>query len=216
MNPHQVQELQDENDLIRRAASAQKDQLALSKLLVKYQPLIMAAVHDWRYKELGEEAQEVAQLYFLDAVNTFDEGRGVPFAAYVKSHVYGGLKTFWLAELRRRARELQPDVLEEGDEENEAGVWDAIFLAARGLSPSGSAELSGLGRHMDSYQQADFREDVEEALRALTQREREVVREIYFRECPAREAARKLNLSEGRVSKLKKSALGKLRQLLQG
>jgi cell division protease FtsH len=59
-------------------------------------------------------------------------------------------------------------------------------------------------------------EDMEEALRALTQREREVVREIYFRECPAREAARKLNLSEGRVSKLKNSALGKLRQLLQG
>ena len=95
------QDLQDENDLIRRAASAQ-DQLALSKLLVKYQPLIMSAAHDWHYRELGEEAQSVAQLYFMDAVNTFDTARGVPFAAYVKTHVHGGLQTFLKAEKRRQ------------------------------------------------------------------------------------------------------------------
>ena len=218
MKEQTVQEMQEENELIRRAASAHKDQLALSKLLVKYQPLIMAASHDWQYRELGEEAQAIAQLYFLDAVNTFDTERGVPFAAYVKSHVYGGLKTFWLAELRRRARELKPDGMEDesgSGEENEAGVWDAIFLAAKGISPSGSAEMSGLGRHMDGYEQVDFRSEVEEALRALTQREREVVREIYFRDCPAHAAARKLKLSESRVSRLKNSALVKMRRVMK-
>lgn len=215
MEKQTQQELKEENDLIRRAGSAEKDQLALSKLLVKYQPLIMAASHDWRYSELGEEAQEVAQLYFLDAVNTFDPERGAAFGAYVKSHVYGGLRTFWLAELRRRARELRPNALEEADgEEQEAGAWDAIFLAAKGLETSGSAEMGGLGRHMDGYEAVDFRDEVEEALRALTQREREVVRELYFRDCPAHAAAKKLHLSEGRVSRLKNSALGKMRKIM--
>ena len=217
MEKQTQQELKEENDLIRRAGSAHKDQLALSKLLVKYQPLIMAASHDWRYSELGEEAQEVAQLYFLDAVNTFDPERGAAFGAYVKSHVYGGLRTYWLAELRRRARELRPDALEgeeSGGEEQETGVWDAVFLAAKGIGPSGSAEMGGLGRHMDGYAAVDFRDEVEEALRALTQREREVVRELYFRDCPAHAAAKHLNLSEGRVSRLKNSALAKLRQVM--
>ena len=186
------QDLQDENDLIRRAASAQ-DQLALSKLLVKYQPLIMSAAHDWHYRELGEEAQSVAQLYFMDAVNTFDTARGVPFK-------------------RRQQREVQPDGMagHEGEEDAPA-PWDAVFLASRGNTPSGSAELGGLGEHMDSYEQAELRQEVEEALRNLTQRERDVVREIYFRDCPAYAAAQKLRLSPGRVSRIRQSALRKMR-----
>lgn len=205
------QDLQDENDLIRRAASAQ-DQLALSKLLVKYQPLIMSAAHDWHYLELGEEAQSVAQLYFMDAVNTFDTARGVPFAAYVKKHVHGGLQTFLKAEKRRQQREVQPDGMAEHEGEEDAPApWDAVFLASRGNTPSGSAELGGLGEHMDSYEQAELRQEVEEALRNLTQRERDVVREIYFRDCPAYAAAQKLRLSPGRVSRIRQSALRKMR-----
>ena len=205
------QDLQDENDLIRRAASAQ-DQLALSKLLVKYQPLIMSAAHDWHYMELGEEAQSVAQLYFMDAVNTFDTARGVPFAAYVKNHVHGGLQTFLKAEKRRQQREVQPDGMAEHEGEEDAPApWDAVFLASRGTTPSGSAELGGLGEHMDSYEQAELRQEVEEALRNLTQRERDVVREIYFRDCPAYAAAQKLRLSPGRVSRIRQSALRKMR-----
>ena len=177
----------------------------------------MAASHDWRYRELGEEAQEVAQLYFMDAVNNFEAERGVPFAAYVKVRVYGGLSTFLQAERRRREREVRPDGMGEGEGEEESGPapWDAVFLASRGHTPSGSAEMGGLGEHMDSYEQAELRQEVEEALRNLTQRERDVVREIYFRDCPAYAAAQKLRLSPGRVSKIKHSALAKMRKIMR-
>lgn len=208
-------EMQEENELIRRAASA-KDQLALSKLLIKYHPLLMAAAHDWHYRELGEEAQEISQLYFMDAVNTFDDTRGVPFAAFVKAKVYGGLNTFLKAEKRRREREIRPDSMgeQEGEEAPETTPWDAVFLASRGNTPSGSADMSGLGEHIDSYEQAELRQEVEEALRNLNQREREVVREIYFRECPAYAAARKLQLSPSRISRIKQSALKKMRTFM--
>ena len=211
---------EEENELVRRAAG-EKDQLALSKLLVKYHPLFMKVTHDRKYALLGEEAQEIAQLYFLEAVNTFEASRGVPFAAYLKLKIEWGLRDFLAGALEKKRREKDTDgtldgLGERSEREGDGlSVWDAAFLKGRENLSSGSAEMGGLGTRMDSFQQVDMRDALARAMASLPPGERTVVEKIYFKDCPAKEVALQLGLSASRISHLKNAALKKLRGFMQ-
>lgn len=207
---------EEENELVRRAAG-EKDQRALARLLVKYHPLFMRVVHDTQYKILGDDVQALAQLFFLEAVNTFEAGRGVPFAAYLKNLLAWRLGDFVKGAVLREKNEVRTDGLlapaGEGGEGEPVSIWDAIFLGG-GENQSPSAELGGLGRHMDGYERIEFEDSLQRALGELSDRERQVVTGIYLQDRSAREVAEKLGLSPSRVSHIRERALGKLRALL--
>lgn len=209
---------EEENELVRKSAE-EKDQVALSRLLIKYHPLFMRVVHDSKYGILGEDVQEIAQLYFLEAVNTFDPEKGVPFAAYLKLQIEWGLKKYLSAayekDMHEKEMDGRADLSRSGDREGEqVDIWDALFLQGGETTSASSAEMGGLGQHMDSFEQVEFRESLARAMGELSDRERRIVEGIYVLELPAKKVAASLGLSPSRVSHLKESALGKLRQML--
>ena len=195
----------------RVAAAAAGDQQALAELLVQYAPLFRAeAGRNW-LPYLSEDLQGMAQLYFLEAVKTYDPKRGVPFAAYLKSKVHGGISTFAAAERRRRQREMKPEDYHPAKGEQapgaEAGnVWDAVFEAAAGLE--------AYSHDLDTYARVEVRESLKEAFKHLTDREREILVSVYVSRKSLRETAEHLGLCQQRISQLKKRLLEKLRRAL--
>lgn len=218
-NQAEVMDIQEENELVRKAAE-EKDQLALSRLLVKYHPLFMRVTHDRKYSLLGEDVQEIAQLYFLEAVNTFEAGRGVPFAAYLKRRVEWGLDDFMkgaaAAACEVQAESLREKGKEGGSREGESvDIWDALFLKGGECISSGSADMGGLSGRTDSYEQVELKDSVHRAMESLSENERLVLEGIYILDMPAQKVAASLGLSPSRVSHLKESALKKLREQLK-
>ena len=216
---------EEENELVRRSAE-EKDQVALSRLLIKYHPLFMRVAHDSKYGILGEDVQEIAQLYFLEAVNTFDPEKGVPFAAYLKMQIEWGLNKYLRAAYEKEKHEEEmdgrADLSRSGDREGEqVDIWDALFLQGGETTSASSAEMGGLGQHMDSFEQVEFRESLARAdalargMEALKHGERRIVEEIYFQDRPANEVALCLGLSKSRISHMKNTALKKLRKFMQ-
>jgi len=184
---------EEERREVARAAGG--DQMALAQLLIRYQPLIQGATHARRFAFLGEDAHQAAQLYFMDAVETYDPARG-HFAPYARLRVYGGLSDFARAELRRRRREVQVR-----PEPGEADPWERIFLEA-GRCEEGE------------YERAELWEVLGRAMMGLEERERHVLAEIFFRDRRACEVARELGMSPQLVSYVKSRALKKLREAL--
>lgn len=195
----------------RVAAAAAGDQQALAELVTQYAPLLRGeAGRNW-LPYLSEDLQGIAQLYFLDAVKTFDPARGVPFAAYLKRKIHGGISTFAAAERRRRRREMKPEDFrpsrrEEYREDSGGSVWDAVFEAAAGLE--------AYSLDVDAYARVDVRESLKEAFRHLTDREREILVSVYVSRKSLRETAEHLGLCQQRISQLKKRLLEKLRRAL--
>lgn len=209
---------EEENELVRKSAE-EKDQVALSRLLIKYHPLFMRVAHDKKYGLLGEDVQEIAQLYFLEAVNTFAPEKGVPFAAYLKMQLEWGLGKFLKAASKKAQHERETDgradLSRNGDTEGEqADIWDSLFLRGGETTSGSSAEMGGLGERMDAFEQVEVRESLKKAMGELSDRERQVIEGIYVLELPAKRVAEYLRLSPSRISHLKDSALGKLKQLL--
>ena len=210
---------EEENELVRKSAE-EKDQVALSRLLIKYHPLFMRVAHDSKYGILGEDVQEIAQLYFLEAVNTFDPEKGVPFAAYLKLQIEWGLKKYLSAAYEKDTHEKEmdgrADLSRSGDREGEqVDIWDALFLQGGETTSGSSAEMGGLGQHMDSFEQVDFADALARGMETLQPRERKIVEEIYFQDRPANEVALRLGLSKSRISHMKNTALKKLRNFMQ-
>lgn len=185
---------EEERREVARAAAG--DQRSLAHLLIRYAPLIKGAVRSRRFAFLGEDAQQVAQIYFMDAVETYDAARG-HFAPYARLRVYGGLSDFARAELRRRSREVHIE-----EKPGEADPWERIYLAA------GEA-------HEDEYSRVELKEALGRAMMELDERERHVIAEIFFRDRKARDVAEELGISPQLISHIKSRALKKLRAALK-
>lgn len=142
----------------------------------------------------------------IDAVDRFDPSRGVPFEAFARPRVRGSI----LDELRRldgRGRLFWRRV-REGVAEGE--VVEAISLdrlVETGKEPAGTdASVRILER--------DLWDDVGYAVRALPERERDVIRRYYGASLTLREIGRELGVSEARVCQLHGRAIARLRHML--
>lgn len=191
---------EEEQRLIRLAAGG--DQEAFARLVAQYAPLVLAEAHRNRLPYLAEEAHAVAQLYFLEAVKRYEPERGVPFAAFARSCVHGGVSTFAAAEKRRREREFRPDDCGAADEDGCGSVWDAIYEAAGGLAGP------------DAYARVDLRETLRLAMENLTPNEREVLVCIYVQQRTLQQTADRLGVALLTVKRWKKRLLERLRQAL--
>lgn len=194
---------EEEQKLVKLAARG--DSQALAGLVARYAPLVLAEAHRNRLPYLTEEAHSVAQLYFLEAVRRYEPERGVPFGAFAKSIVHGGISTFAAAEKRRRERELRPDDYASGEGRGEpsGSVWDAIYEAAGGPFP-------------DAYAQVELRETLRLAMENLSSGEREVLVCVYVQQRTLQETADRLGVALLTVKRWKKRLLEKLREALRG
>lgn len=137
------------------------------------------------------ELQGEALLTLLRAVEEFEPSRGVPFEAFVKEKVWEALLSFVRREAKRKRRErLLSDFVGEG------------------LRPPKGLPVSP--------EEAVLRKvDMEKALEALPEREREVIVGLFYKGLTQGEVARRLGVSQSQVSKLKAKALRRLREFLE-
>lgn len=143
----------------------------------------------------------------IDAVDRFDPSRGVPFEAFARVRVRGAI----LDELRRldgRGRLFWRRMREGVIDEDEAA--DALSLDR--LVEIGG-EPAGLDASVQILEQ-DLWDDVGYAVRALPQRERDVIRRYYGASLTLREIGHELGVSEARVCQLHARAIAQLRRML--
>ena len=187
--------MEEEAELLQRAANGDKE--AGERIRIQYWPLVLRASHQLHLETLREEAESVAALSLVEAMNSYDAGTGVPFAAYAKTKVFGDVRSFFRRERIRWNREIVPFDTEEGD-----SFWDRFEDPGR--------ELEGL----------ELKSVLEEELSKLTPRDREMVEEclIYGRKTQA-ELAIQYGVSFQNSTKRRKRAVRKLeglRRILMG
>ena len=132
-------------------------------------------------------------MSFVRAVRDYDAAQGVPFAGFAKARVYGNLRTLARRVIRTWQREATVD------DRREEGFWDSIEDedAARALT------------------RLERRSMLAAALRALSERERDVITRLYFQNETQKTAAAALGLTQQAVAAIKKRALKKMKEAIE-
>lgn len=158
------------------------------KLYQNYQGLLRkAAAQNYLYS-LKEEAYAQASLIFCEAIDSFDEKRGIPFAGYAKAKVYHDLHSFFKKHRRGWQREVSFD---SDDEKNEAYLIEESF------------EENIIMRHI-----------LFSALKKLPARQRLIIEYTIIRQYTQPETAAILGITQQAVAAQKKQALKLLREYL--
>lgn len=151
--------------------------------------------------ELDDLCQE-GMIGLLQAREHYRPNRDCTFATYARHRVYGAMRDYLramdpLTRGQRRAENLrrQADVALTAappyeEEQQRASEWDA-------------PELPYTGRRLD------------QAFARLTVKERIVLRAEFWQGATQEATARELGVTAGRVSQVRKAALGKLRKRLE-
>ena len=143
----------------------------------------------------------------IDAVDRFDPSRGVPFEAFARVRIRGAI----IDELRRldgRGRLFWKRVrMGEPIAERSADALSLDRLVEIGTEPS-VADAS------EPVLEEDLWHDVGEAVQALPDRERDVIRRYYGASLTLREIGYELGVSEARVCQLHARAIAHLRRRL--
>jgi len=188
-----------------------------------------------------EDLFSVGSVALVAAANCFDSSRGVPFVSYATVRVRGALvdelrdRDWASRSLRSRARRLRVACDEfaaaHGREPTTAELAEATGLTARELATLQQELWRGAVLSLQSFAQ-DSREDVlpeprpspenlliererigylHDAIDALPDRMRAVVRGYFIEERPMADIAMALGVTESRVSQLRAEALSLLR-----
>ncbi|HEY0277744.1 MAG TPA: SigB/SigF/SigG family RNA polymerase sigma factor [Solirubrobacterales bacterium] len=222
---------------------SRRDQDAREELIALYLP--MARRMAGRYSGVVEpydDLLQVASIGLLNAVDRFDPGRDIPFAAFAKPTIMGELKRYfrdkvWTIRVPRAihdrmarieaateefsrppspkevAARLQIDVTE---------VLEALE-AQQNRRPLGlEAPIGGeegdlstpewLGKSDDSYELIEDRMTLERVLPGLDEREQKVLRMRFVEELPQTRIAAEIGCSQMHVSRLLRSILKRLRE----
>ena len=91
----QIEQMEREQELSLLAAAKAGDAAALSRLCTQYEPLLRAAAGQLHLRTIREDALAEGYVSFVGAVQAYDAGTGVPFAAFAKARVYGDLRTLF-------------------------------------------------------------------------------------------------------------------------
>jgi RNA polymerase sigma-B factor len=190
--------------------------------------------------EPTNDLEQVAMLALVKAAKRFDPERNTRFATYATSSILGELKRHfrdktWMLRVPRPVQELYLSVKQTRDEmthelcttptnaqiAERLGVSEEAVLGAVGAgdnfwpaSLDGRAgEESGIEVpvHDQSFDQCLDRLHVQNSLPGLDDRERLVLKRVYFDDSTQREVAAELGVSQMQVSRLLAQAVNKLR-----
>ena len=179
--------ISEEKELVAAAAAGNKE--AMERLMESYRWMMVRAAHFSKVRTMAEDALGVAQLAFLQAVGSYEEKRGVNFAAYAKSAVRAGVHHFFRRELRHWQHEFVPmEVDGEG-----VSFWES--LADEG-DAMGNWELG---------------EDLRRAFAGLSETERRVLELTFLKGVTQKRAAQLLFVRPQTVNKTRLRAVRKLR-----
>lgn len=178
-------------DSLVKAAQA-GDFRATESLLTRYLPLIRQKVLYYGRLADYQDLLQQGRLIFLEILREYDNGRGVPFGAYLKEKFRWRLFHYIRDVLGYREKEdLFTDV--------PANTIQFILAAHAELEPE-KADRRALG----------------EAVKTLTPKQRLVLSLFYWDELSVREIAEKLHETPQGVRQLKARAEKHLRQTMMG
>lgn len=163
---------------------------AAERLLIRYLPLIRQTVLYYGRLADYEDLLQQGRLIFLEVVKEYENGRGVPFGAYLKEKFRWRLYHYIRDDLGYRDKEdLFTDV--------PANTIQYILATHAVLEPD----------------KADW-EALENAVKTLTPKQRLVLSLFYWDELPVRDIADKLHETPQGVRQLKARAEKHLRQTM--
>lgn len=162
-----------------------------------------------------------AMLGMLEAMNTFDVDRGVPFEAFARRRVRGAVFD-GLRELRSLpsasgflVEERLASLMEDDGEDAVGRLVAVVSGLAMGFGLTLHAESDALPQQVGPYESAvrsQLGERLSSQLRRLGERERLVIEWHYLRHLSFVHIAEVLGLTKGRVSQLHRQALDRLRE----
>ena len=157
-----------------------------------------------RLQGMRDDFCQIAFLTILEEEPKYDPGHesGASFITFMKSRVCGRLWSERRKELKYTAFSM--------DSPSEPDANPNPLVAA--LTAEACASESLEDEVCEKIEVEELRSFLPQMLSRLSEKERCVIELKYFKDCAGRDIARQLRVSEGRVSQLLKSALGKLRK----
>ncbi len=228
-----------------RAYRAHQDEQSREALVKAYLPLVKRTVA--RIKPLLPPSVEEGDLIshgligLLEAIDRYDQTRGVPFEAFAAQRIRGaivdGLRAMgWLPRTAyQKAKQLQETIetLEqrlghapsEQELAEELGLTEEEYaefiMEAAPVSVLPLEELLPLAERSreqtiwDEQRRRELVEVLAQAIERLPERERLVITLYFYEQLTLKEIAKVMRLTEGRVCQLKTQALLRLRAALK-
>ena len=153
---------------------------------------------------MREDFRQIAYLTILEDEPKYDPDHpsGASFITFMKKRVCGAL---WSE--RRNALKYTPFSMDPPSEPDaDPNPLVAVLTAEACASESLEDEVC------EKIEVEELRSFLPQMLKRLSKKERRVIELKYFKDSSSRDIAKQLRVSEGRVSQLLKSALGKLRK----
>jgi RNA polymerase sigma factor (sigma-70 family) len=150
---------------------------------------------EWGREEWYEELLAHARAAAWAAYVAYDPARGVPLEVFLFAQVMGALRSYWRREWQEALHRATPPPLSEDEEESEN--WESALLSIR--------------QEEKEWQQMVIRL----ALSQLSKRERLVIELLFWDRQTETDIAQELGISQQMVSKIKKRALEKLKEVLK-
>jgi RNA polymerase sigma factor (sigma-70 family) len=182
----------------------------MEELSPKVQKAVQVALHQarqwrcpihWDGKEWQKELDAIAQAAAFEACFYFDEQRGITLEIFVFWQVLTALRDFHRREWAYFA--FHCGHLTKASDEGEVGEGNESAEVCEEVA------TEGLEREWRRYL-------IFWALERLSERERQVLERLYWDGYTEAEVAKELGISQQAVSKIKRKAIQKLRELLEG
>ena len=157
-----------------------------------------------RLQGMRDDFRQIAYLTILEDEPKYDPQHesGASFITFMKSRVCGRLWSQRRKELKYTPFSTDPP----SDPDARPNPLLAVLTAEACASKSLEDEVC------EKIEVEELRSFLPQMLKRLSEKERRVIELKYFKDCSSRDIAKQLRVSEGRVSQLLKSALGKLRK----
>jgi RNA polymerase sigma factor (sigma-70 family) len=182
----------------------------MEELSPKVQKAVQVALHQarqwrcpihWDGKEWQKELDAIAQAAAFEACFYFDEQRGMTLETFVFWQVLTALRDFHRREWAYFA--FHCGHLTKASDEGEVGEGNESAEVCEEVA------TEGLEQEWRRYL-------IFWALERLSERERQVLERLYWDGYTEAEVAKELGISQQAVSKIKRKAIQKLRELLEG
>ena len=168
------------------------------------QKIACSILRKWDCRLELEEVESLVDLSLCEAVKNYDPNKGASFITFLYYHLRGNL----IRTINTRATR-SPLPLEFTDENLESG-----FIGKERINQAEIAEVMGSERATQPDALCEHRQlckIAEEACDKLSELEKEIIFNIYLQEAQVTKLAKDLKYSRCHISRLKTSAIKKLR-----
>lgn len=168
------------------------------RLIESYQPLVFKTALNWRVSEavMMDIIQE-GTVGLIEAVERYDEGRGVAFSLYAYHRIRGRMLSFMEQETQKRHTSID-SAIADGNGQVTIGdmIEDTRPLAA------------------DLAEQNVLMAQIKEAIGRLPMNEQLVLSGVYLEDREPKRLAQELNLSPSHIYRLQKQGIRRIRGML--